>query len=347
MVTSDFQLEGHTGDDYPEWGSAPRKPLVQLDMAHRGEWMGSVIGPDVTTGQPMVYQILRCELCICLHAWPLPSPGALATYYQHHFYQIDKPEALDRMEADRMWWEVCVYGPLLEQCRWNVRLECPEETQIRYLDIGAGTGIGLDVAARKGWETSAIEPNATFAERLATRGHDTYCGTLETFVVEARRTGKQWHVLMAQEVLEHQPCGEAWLLDCYDLLGLGGLLVLVVPNDASPIQYAACERLGIAPYWWAVPQHLAFYTPKALQLLVRRCGFRIIDIRGTYPLDKHLLEGENYLGNDPVGRQVHGRRMVWELCMARQGRWSEVEHEYRENMRQRIGREIVVLAQRL
>ena len=70
----EFQMEHHFSTDYGEWGSAPRGPLIRCDRAHQGELMDSVIGPDVTTGKPMVYHILRCELCIAIHAWPLPKP---------------------------------------------------------------------------------------------------------------------------------------------------------------------------------------------------------------------------------------------------------------------------------
>jgi len=50
-MTEDFQLAWHDGDDYPEWGSRHRKPIVQFDMAHKGEWLDSVIWHDIFTRQ--------------------------------------------------------------------------------------------------------------------------------------------------------------------------------------------------------------------------------------------------------------------------------------------------------
>lgn len=59
----DFQLAWHDNPHtYPEWGSSPRGPLIRCDAAHQGELMDSVIGPDVVTGKPMVYHVVRCEL---------------------------------------------------------------------------------------------------------------------------------------------------------------------------------------------------------------------------------------------------------------------------------------------
>ena len=352
MRQDDFQLAWHVGDDYPEWGSAPCKPLVQFDMGHKGEWMESVIGPSVITGKPMVCHIVRCELCIACHVWPIPDPESLARYYTEQFFQVEKPDYVERYQQDMEWWERCVYTPILQQCKDALRLDCPEEDQVRFLDIGAGPGIALDVARQRfGWQTWGIEPHKGLCEALWARGHSMHAGTLETFptgpLLFPFDDHARVHVLMAYEVLEHQEAPENFILRCYDLLEPGGLLVCVAPNDASPLQYAACKKLQIAPYWWAVPQHLFFYSPKTLQLLLRRCGFEILDARATFPMEKFLLEdGHSYIGNDIIGRACHQTRMAYELEAVRTGKWPQVEQTYRMNMVQRIGRELVFLARR-
>lgn len=346
----------HDGDDYSEWGSAPRKPLVQLDMAHKGEWMASVIGPDVSTGKPMVYQVLRCELCIATHVWPLPQQEALATYYTKEFYQADKPDYVERYERDREWWERCVHGPILDTCETYLHRErlIRTGTPPRFLDIGSGPGIALDCAMNRGYDTMGIEPNAWLCDELRNHGHYMRQGTLEQFgdsAFEVFYGGEEikrqkFDALMAYEVLEHQPCPEEFLLRCYDLLEVGGVIVVVVPNDYSPIQLAAQAKLGLASYWLAPPQHLFYFTPKTLQLLVRRCGFAIRQMRGTFPLDKFLLQDYNYIGDDRLGRLVHGWRMQDELHAVHTGQWKQREQEYTMNMTQRIGREIVCIAQK-
>ena len=340
-MMDDFQLAWHDGDDYPEWGSRPRRPLVRFDGAHQGEWMDSVIGPNVATGAPMVYHIVRCEYCILTHVWPLPAPAALAAYYAREFYQRDKPDYVARYERDRAWWEACVHGPILETCQGLLRL--PPERPPRFLDIGAGPGIALDVAKQRGYVTYGIEPSRALWPHTSARGHLIHHGTLETF----GGVSQAFHVVYLYETLEHQPNPEDFLLRCHDLLMPDGLLVVVVPNDYSPIQLAACASLGVPPYWLAPPQHLVMFTPKTLQLLLRRCGFPLVDLRGTFPLDKFLLEGHHYLGNDQVGRRVHAWRMESELYAVAHGQWAQREQEYRANMAQRVGREIVCIARRI
>lgn len=344
MIPEDFQLAWHDSDDYPEWGSKPRRPLVRFDGAHKGEWMESVIGPDVVTGAPSIYHIVRCELCIATHVWPLPEPSALAHYYATQFYQQEKPEYVERYERDRAWWEQCVHAPILATC--ERALPVTERPHARVLDIGAGPGIALDVALRQDWETWGIEPNAWLCEQLTARGHRMLQGSFESHIAALTTGETRFDIITLYEVLEHQPCPDEFLLACYDLLAPGGVLAVVVPNDYSPIQLAAKQRLGLQSYWLAPPQHLFYFTPKTLQLCLRRCGFQLCDMRGTHALDKFLLEDYNYIGNDRIGRMVHTWRMQDELHAVTKGQWDQREQAYRLNMQYRIGREIVAIARK-
>ena len=336
---------------WPEWGGEQDTYYPwhvwtsPVGAHHAGYLLDTVIGPSLAEpGTQQVYEILRCESCIAIHATPLPSQNVLASYYKTAFYQQDKPDYLGRTERDRQWWEQCIWGPILQQCQRYLP-DVPGERRDVF-DIGTGPAISLDVAARLGMGTYGLEPNAHIAALVESRGHTMYCETMETFT-SGNGGSKRWDIITAYEVLEHQAEPEDFLLRCYDMLKSGGILALCVPNDYSPIQCAARHTLGMAPWWVAPPQHLYYWTPKTLQLQVRRCGLAILDIRGTFPLDQALLDGDNYLGNDALGRIVHGRRMLHELQMVRRGWWPQVEAEYRANMRQRIGREIVVIAQKV
>ncbi len=365
----DFQMDWHVTNDYPEWGSAPRHPLVRFDMAHQGELMDSIIGPHPETGKPTVYHIIRCELCICTHVWPLPSQQALATYYREQFYQTDKVDMVARYERDRLWWEKCVHEPILRHCRMSDVLDSPEENVVRFLDIGAGPGIALDVAKNVlGWESYGIEPNGALCDDLISRGHRMHCGVLDTHDTRlcfrsqmkepkpasdniwrgALPPSSPFHCLYAYEVLEHQSNPEEFLLSCYDMLASRGYLVVVVPNDYNPLQLAAQKALGIAPWWLAPPQHLQYFTPKTLQLVVRRCGFKIIEMRGTYAMEKFLLRGKNYIGNDALGRECHQQRMQEELFILQSGLWGAHELQRRYDLAERReGREIICIAQKM
>lgn len=355
-----YQLDSHVDiASWPEWGSAPRGPVLTCDNAHAGELMDSIIGPDAATGEPMVYHIIRCELCISTHVWPLPSQDALAQYYANQFYQVEKPEYIARYEQDRSWWEQCVHTPILRQCIDNNPWVFSDNKQAsslrvsrknkRVLDIGAGPGIALDVARNMGLWTYAVEPNEALALRLRENNDGVYHGTLEDVApyIQSDFSNKGFDILYLYETLEHQPCPEDFLLHCYDLLAPGGVIAIVVPNDYNPLQLRACQEYSLKHWWLAPPQHLHYFTPKTLQLLVRRCGLTLCDMRTTWPLEQAIFGGRNYIGNDVLGRQLHQERMAAELHDVHDAdRWDARMARYRGNMINRIGREIVCIARK-
>ena len=344
MTDYSFQMAWHLGDDFPEWGSAPRGNLVDLDFAHRGEWLDSVIGKDPCTGKDRIYHILKCEYCVTIHAWPLPHPDALEDYYRREFYQQEKPDYLERYAGDKDWWKECVHRPLLHQAMAASHVANPRR---QVLEVGAGPGLALDVAAEEGWGTYAVEPSPVCAEHLRQHGHTVYEGNLEGYAAAVRDHKRQFDIVYVYEVLEHQPSPSDFLHECLHLTKPGGILVVCVPNDASPVQYQVCETLRIAPYWWAPPQHLHYFSPKFLQLMVRWAGYDVLDIRGSAALELAILNGQNYIGDDTVGRAVHTARMEKELAAVQHGMWGEVEAQYRANMAEaRLGREIMCLAQK-
>lgn len=350
MTESFFQEDYHYTAAWPEWGSVPRHPLVTFDRAHRGEWMDSVIGTHPATGVPQVYHIVRCEYCISTHVWPLPSEEDLSVYYAEHFYQQTKPDYVERYERDRLWWEECTWKPLITQAMASMQSH-PYDSIPHFLDIGAGPGIALDIAKQLGCDTVGIEPNSILAGAIDTeeRGHGALCGTLndEMMAVISYCGYGPWDIVCAYEVLEHQPCPEEFLLKCYELTAQGGILILAVPNDYNPYQLWAREHLGLPPWWLSIPDHLHYFTPKTLQLLVRRCGFEILDMRGTYPIDRALTEGQHYIGNDDLGRKVHQQRMQEELWSVKAGTWKKREAYYRRALAEdRTGREIIVIARK-
>ncbi len=337
-----FLMATHDSLDWPEWGSAPRRPLVRFDMAHAGEWMASVIGDDPVTGMPRVYQVVRCELCIACHIWPLPPEADLAAYYARRFYDGPAAHEVAQHARDRAWYERCAYGPVFDQCEAFLR-----RTALKVLDIGAGNGVLLGTAQNRDYRTRGIEPDPRQCEALAARGHRMCIGAL----ADHRRCVQKWQpdVVTLWETLEHVPCPEDLLLQVYDVLPIGGLLVVSVPNDLSPLQLQACAKYDLPYYWLISPVHLQYFTPKTIQLLVRRCGYKIRDLRGTYPLEQNMVRhfGQNYVGNSALWRAYTDEKIAIELDAVRTGHWLALEAEYRANIQERRGRSIIVIAEKV
>jgi SAM-dependent methyltransferase len=200
-----------------------------------------------------------------------------------------------------------------------------------------------------GWTTFGTEYNPMLNTHARHRGHTMLGGTLD----DVRGQGLRLDALTAWEVLEHLPEPQEFLLAAFDVLRPGGVLGLVVPNDFNPLQLEAQQRHGLPMWWVALPDHLSYWGKKSLQLLVRRCGFDILDMYGTYPMERFMVPADPsvppivYVGDDALGRQCHERRMAYELDAWALGHWEAVEAMYREDLAEHgIGREIVLIARR-
>jgi len=106
------------------------------------------------------------------------------------------------------------------------------------------------------------------------------------------------------------------------------------------------QRYHLPPWFLSAPAHINYFSPKTLQLLLRRCGFSNRYVRMTYPLIEEFMlkEGLCYINNPALGRACHHKRVKFELDMINAGRWNELEQNYIDNVELRIGRELVMVA---
>lgn len=338
-----------TNVTWPEWGAQPPHAKTHEAFAH--------YGPLITTKthQPnyVDYAVIQCKSCVLNHVVPLPTETDLEQYYREDFWSTPlHARGLENYEADRAWWTQCVYAPLFDQAA----ALCASGPYLCLVDVGAGWGIGCDVADARNWFSLALEPDHELCARLEERGILAFSRPLAQFYsllqfVRVKRRAFPLlpvDIILAYEVLEHQHNPEDFLCMCWEMLRPGGVLIVVVPNDFNPLQLQAQALYDLPPWWVQAPQHLTYFTPKTLQLLLRRCGFTIADMRGTYALEQALLAGECYVGNAELGRRVHGRRMLLELEAVKNNTWTALETAYRDALHTgRLGREIVCLAQKL
>lgn len=320
------QIMAWNGAPWPVWGCAPKSTNYVRYGCHEGEIIGEKNG----------YLIIHCRVCILNHVANLPTEEFLAEYYAKQFYTFSKPDYVERYERDRDWWEMH-HNYTIQQ----VRSLLWDRTVLSVIDVGSGPGIFLDCAKNAGFETYGVEPCDEIAELSRKRGHHVWTGVLKD------QPGK-YDMVNAYEVLEHVPDPEGFLDICRGMLNPGGVLCVTVPNDYNLLQLEAQKRLGLKEWWLAPPEHLNYFEPKSLQLMVRRVGFKVRDIRTTFPLERFLLDGMNYIGNDEVGREIHAARKHYEYIEMRLGRWEQLMETYRDQCSDpysgTIGREIVLIA---
>lgn len=285
------------------------------------------------------FSVIDCECCRFKHVVPLPTPQELETVYSHEYYTQEKPFYIDQYLEDKAWWDA-VYAE-----RYDVLEGHLGGRQGSILDVGSGPGLFLAMGRTRGWDVKGVEPSikaSDYSQRVL--GLDVKNIFLDA---ETAPTLGQFDVVNMGEVLEHlsDPAGMLRLVN--GLIKQNGLLTLVVPNDFNPLQLILRDHLGFKPWWVAPPHHLNYFSHESLKALVERLGFEVLHMESTFPIDIFLMMGKNYIGNDPLGREVHGLRKTLDQNLFDAGATELRRKLYGAFADLGLGREVVLYARKV
>lgn len=294
---------------------------------HEGEVLDTIRGFDV----------LRCERCGFSHVIPIPTTDELVHAYKEDYYSVEKPLYLARYEEDLEWWNL-VYAE-----RYDFLEALLPTSRRRLVDIGSGPGHFLKLGLSRGWEVLGIEPSRQAAEYSSGRGVPVTQVFLTAANVDEFGT---FNAVNMHEVLEHIPDPQEMLGLAGRLLGPGGVLSVIVPNDYNVLQVLLRAELGFSPWWVAPPHHINYFDPSSLAELVGRKGFTVLHQSTTFPLELFLLMGDNYVGSNPVGRTIHSKRKRMELNLSRAGANGLKLQIYSKLAELGIGRELILYARK-
>lgn len=137
------------------------------------------------------------------------------------------------------------------------------------LDIGAASGIFMDLARQKGYDVTGIEPSEFLVEEAGKRyGLDLFNGTLEDYLRDGK-TGR-FSVVTLLDIIEHLVEPDAFITLVSQLLEEDGILVIVTPDIGS-----LAARLMGKRWWHYRIAHINFFNRKSLRHLLSKHGFTI------------------------------------------------------------------------
>jgi len=285
------------------------------------------------------FSVIDCSCCEFMHVIPLPTSLELETIYSNEYYDQEKPFYIERYTEDKAWWDV-VYTERYEALEAYLGGQNGS-----ILDVGSGPGLFLALGRSRGWDVKGVEPSrkaSDYSQRVLELDVD----NVFLDAITASAIG-QFDVVNMSLVLEHiaDPVGMLEI-DKGLIKKEGGLLTLVVPNDFNPLQLILRDHLGFSPWWVAPPHHLNYFTHDSLQGLVRRLGFEVLHIESTFPIDMFLMMGKNYIGDEALGREVHGLRKTFEQNLFGSGAIELRRKLYEAFAGVGLGREIVLYARK-
>ncbi len=137
----------------------------------------------------------------------------------------------------------------------------------RLLDVGAYTGVFVDIATQHGWDAWGIEPSTWAVEQAQLEGLQMMLGTLES----GKLKDGDFDVVTMWDVIEHVSNPMATLRAAWHVLRPGGYIVVHTMDLASPF-----ARLMGKRWPWFMEMHLFYFTRHTMRLMLERADFEIV-----------------------------------------------------------------------
>jgi len=289
-------------------------------------------GPAIATVDG--YDVIECQACGFRHIDPLFTDAELKKFYEQEFYESERPDYFERMEADKEWW-------MLRYHHYYGLLEAHAPGR-RLLDIGSGPGYFLEAGRERGWQVLGFEPSSIAADY--TRKRDLAVVNDFFSAAKAKEHGP-FDAISLSMVLEHVRDPIGLIEEARSLLVPGGLLLLISPNDFNPLQITLWKQLGFQPWWVNPKHHLNYFDTASGDRFLKARQFEILHLETSYPLENFLLAGRNYIGNPALGRECHNERKAFEIALFRHDK-PRMEALASSWAAQGIGREFIILGKK-
>jgi len=185
----------------------------------------------------------------------IPTPQELSDHYDHY----SRGGVVSPITYSR-------YRELLK--KWE-----PFRQTNKILDVGCGDGNFLEVAKEMGWDVYGSEFTEDASRRAREKGVTMFVGKLDAAAIDT----KDFDIITSFEVMEHinNPVEQATHI--FNLLRKGGLFYFTTPNFNALERYYLKVDYPVINY----PEHLIYWTPKTIHLLLKGVGFRKRKIETT------------------------------------------------------------------
>jgi SAM-dependent methyltransferase len=234
---------------------------------------------DPATGDR--FTIARCAQCELVQTVPAPSATDLDRYYPRGYHSTTKRYrgGMDRVLS------------LVHRSRIRAIERLLDGTG-SVLDVGCGPGVLLNQMRERGWQVRGTERSAAAAQQARDTFHlDVRAQGVDDLVAE----GATFDAVVLWHVAEHLHTPAEIVRGIARLLKPGGMLLIAVPNFASPE-----ARVGGAGWFHLdVPRHLVHFTPSTLDAVLADAGFhkaKVTHLVPEYDLFSFVQTVENRLG---------------------------------------------------
>jgi 2-polyprenyl-3-methyl-5-hydroxy-6-metoxy-1,4-benzoquinol methylase len=256
------------------------------------------------------FSFKRCPSCQTLYVSPRPPLEQLAQFYSAPWIKHWNETIFPASETTR---RRSIFAPRAARVAELCKKHGTKPGTL--LDVGAGFGTFCEELVQQKYFARVIanEPSSSLAASCRARGIE----TLECLIEDAAIDGVD--VITNFELVEHLFSPEGFLRSCCRALVPGGLLIITTPN----IQGFDLAVLGPCSENIAAPEHLNYFTPRSLTLLLEKCGFDMLETLTPGRLDAEIVRNRVLAGE----YTLEGQSFLHQLLIER---WDECGADFQE-----------------
>jgi 2-polyprenyl-3-methyl-5-hydroxy-6-metoxy-1,4-benzoquinol methylase len=137
----------------------------------------------------------------------------------------------------------------------------------KLLDVGAYTGVFVEIAAQHGWEAWGVEPSHWAVEQAHAQGLRMIEGTLAS----PELADCSFDVVTMWDVIEHVTDPAREIQAAYRLLKPGGMIVVHTMDIDSLFARVMGQR------WpWLMEMHIYYFSHRTLSAMLTKAGFQVL-----------------------------------------------------------------------
>ena len=238
-----------------------------------------------------LFKIERCVDCGLVYLYPQPTLEELKKYYPSDYGPYGDGSYVLKYDSFSKLIKKSFHflRSYLSKFFFKKSKEIKNDATIkRFLDFGCGNGSYLERMRilHPNWELHGFDNSEFALKKTSSKGFKVHSGDLIT----SDLPNEYFDTIYLSHVIEHLHDPKATMTRIFNLLKIGGEVIVITPNFDS----IAAKLFGT--YWFALesPRHLFLFSTKTLSRLLVDIGFEIKDV--TCVKDSRVEIGSiNYL----------------------------------------------------
>lgn len=211
----------------------------------------------------------------------------------------------------------------------------------KFIDLGCGEGFVMQYFFNKGWNVKGID--------FSDFGIIAHNPKMKDFLLkgdlykEMEKLNETFSFINCDNVLEHLPDANSFLLILKKLCNDNTVICITVPNDFSITQKKLYEKKCIDDAFWVTTktsEHFNYFTAESLKNYFEVNDFKMLKMISSWPIDFNLFnKNTNYIKNKAIGHDGYIAKITIENMLFEQSLEKTVQ--FHESLAQLgVGRDV-------